>query len=213
MRPVALIQALLLCGLSAPAFAQVDGDPISQLKACSQKSPAERLECLEELSRRIAQSPTTSSATTDNWVLSATTSPVNYSPIVVATTSSRSNSQRASSLLSISCRNGRTELVVTDSGESRPNRSGNDLIVAHQINDRPAIQQRWNASASGTGATFRGDVVGFLQSLPDRGEMSIRVFDRQGHLYDGRFLLDGVSIVREKVAAACKWPAVVAASP
>ena len=48
---------------------------------------AERLECLEKLSRSIA--PRLARHQQDeNWIVSETTSPVNYTPIVAATTTS-----------------------------------------------------------------------------------------------------------------------------
>jgi hypothetical protein len=149
---------------------------------------------------------------TGRWMLSETTSPVNYSPLVVATTSSRSDSERAPSVLSISCRNGQTEVAIIQSGSPRPGRSTDDLVarqafmVTSRVNDQPAVQQRWNVSTAGKGASFAGDVVRFLKSLPDRGELNIRMLDNQGVAHEARFLLDGVSAVRDKVAAACRWP-------
>ena len=131
---------------------------------------------------------------------------MNYSPLIVATTSSHSDAERVPSLLSISCRNGRTELAIAHSGSPAPRRSAAHVVVEHQVDDQLPVRQRWNASATGQGAAFAGDVVGFLKSLPDHGEISIRVFDGRDIAHDGRFLLDGVNIVRKKVAAACKWP-------
>jgi len=158
----------------------------------------------------FAQAPATG-----HWTLSETTSPVNYSPLVIATTSSRSNSERAPSVLSISCRNGQTEVAITQSSSPRPSRSTDDVMIArqafmvtHQVNDQPAVQQRWNVSTTGKGASFAGDVVRFLKSLPDHGEINIRVLDNQGISHEARFLLDGVSAVRDKVAAACNWPGI-----
>jgi hypothetical protein len=211
MRSAVITLASILCGASSLAVAEDVGDLLLQLKACSQKDDAPRLECLNQLSRRVAQPPASSSTGTDHWILSETTSPVDYSPLVTATTSSRSDSERVPSLLSISCRNGRTELVVSNNGSS--DRIANDFMVAYRINDLQAVQQRWNAPTSGKGASFRGDVVSFLRSLPDQGQISIRVFDKQGLLHDGIFLLEGVSIVRERVAAACKWPGGQRAAP
>jgi type VI secretion system (T6SS) VasI/EvfG family protein len=212
MRYAAFTLSLIHCGLSQFAFAQVGIDPALQpTKTCAQNDRAELTECLD-LSSRVQQSAASSSATS-HWILSETTSPVNYSPLVVATTSSRSDSERAPSLLSISCRNGRTEVSVTRSSFPRPDRSTDDLMVArqvfmvtHRVNDQPAVQQPWKVSATGNGASFGGDVVRFLKSLPDRGEIDIRVSDNRGISYEARFLLDGVSTVRDKVAAACKWP-------
>jgi hypothetical protein len=203
MRSAALTFASILCGLSELAVAEDVGDLLLQLKACSQKDGAPRLECLNRLSRQVVQPPASTPAATDHWIVSETTSPVDYSPLVTATTSSRSDSERLPSLLSISCRNGRTELVVTNNGP--PNRSANDFMVTYRINDQEPVHQRWTP-ATGRGASFRGDVVSFLRSLPDQGEIGIRVFDTQALLHDGIFLLDGLSIVRERVAAACKWP-------
>ena len=134
MRSAVLIFASILCGLSELAVAEDVGDLLSQLKACSQKDDAPRVECLNQLSRQIAQPPASSPAATNHWIVSETTSPVDYSPLVTATTSSRSDSERLPSLLSISCRNGRTELVVTNNGP--PNRSANDFMVTYRINDQ-----------------------------------------------------------------------------
>jgi hypothetical protein len=47
-----------------------------------------------------------------NWLVSETTSPVDYSPIVAATTSSHGGSDDATMQLSIHCRAGRTEIGV-----------------------------------------------------------------------------------------------------
>jgi len=55
----------------------------------------------------------------DNWIISETTSPVDYTPIVTATTSSRGGSNGSSMRLSIYCRGGRTELVVAGPAVSR----------------------------------------------------------------------------------------------
>ena len=152
---------------------------------------------------------------TGRWMLSETTSPVNYSPLVIATTSSRLDSERAPSVLSISCRNGQTEVAIATNGSPRPGRSPDNLMVTrqvfmvtHRINDQPAVEQRWNVSTTGKGASFAGDVVRFLKSLPDRGELNIRMLDNQGVAHEARFLLDDVSAVRDKVAAACRWPGV-----
>jgi hypothetical protein len=206
MRYAAFTLTLIQYGLSELACAQAGDDPASQLAACSRQDRTERLECRDPLAQRTVQQPASNATRTDHWIVSETTSPVNYSPLIIATTSSRSDSERVPSLLSISCRNGRTELAVTNSGSSAPRRSADHVMVAHQVDDQPPVRQRWSASTPGKGAAFAGDVVGFLKSLPDHGEISVRVFDGRAISHDGRFLLDGVSIVREKVAAACKWP-------
>src|SRR3979409_1977940 len=88
---------------SGVAFAQTASDPMAQLRACSLMERAERLECLEKLSRAIAPPPRPA-AGDDSWMVSETTSPVDYAPIMAATTSSRGGSNGASMQLSIRCR-------------------------------------------------------------------------------------------------------------
>ena len=66
------------------AFAQDVADPMAHLRACSLMERAERLECLDRLSRDIAP-PDRPGRDGDNWVISETTSPINYAPIVTAT--------------------------------------------------------------------------------------------------------------------------------
>ena len=49
-----------------------------------------------------------------------------------------------------------------------------------------------------------------LQSLPENGHIAVRISVRGGAAQDGRFSLGGLNPVREKLAAACKWPSAVA---
>ena len=97
---------------SGVALAQGAADPMAHLRACSVMEQAERLQCLDGLSRDIA-APGRSAADGDNWIISETTSPVNYTPIVTATAFSRGGSDGALMQLAIHCRGGRTELVVS----------------------------------------------------------------------------------------------------
>lgn len=205
MKPVAFMLMLMLCGPSEPAFAQARGDRITQQNACSQTNRPGRSDCTDQVARS-GQNPESGAVATGHWVLGETTSPVNYSPLVIATTSSRSDSDGMAWLLSISCRSGRTELVITNTDPSSGSRRTDDLMVTYQVYNQPVVQERWRVSTTGNRASFAGDVVRFVRSLPDQGEISIRVLDSRGIPHDARFLLDGLSIVRQKVAAACNWP-------
>jgi hypothetical protein len=191
---------------SAIAFAQAGSDPVAHLRACSQMERAERIECLEELSRSIAP-PARSAPGGDNWIISETTSPVDYTPIVTATTSSRGGSNGSSMQLSIQCRGGRTELVVAGPAVSR---GSADYAISYRINDGQPVQLAAGSPSFGTGAAFQGDVVRLLQSLPEEGDIAVRLSTRNGAAQDGYFLLGGLKMVREKVAAACRWPHAVA---
>jgi hypothetical protein len=191
---------------SAVAFAQGASDPVAHLRACSLMEQTERLECLEKLSRSIAP-PARPAPGGDNWIVSETTSPVDYTPIVTATTSSRGGSNGSSMQLSILCRGGRTELVVAGPAVSR---SGADYAISYRINDGQPVQLAAGSPSFGTGAAFTGDVVRLLQSLPEEGDIAVRLSTRTGAAQDGHFLLGGLKMVREKVAGACKWPQAVA---
>jgi hypothetical protein len=187
-------------------LAQGVSDPVAELRACSVMEHAERLECLDKLSRNIAP-PDHPVPTADNWIVSETTSPVDYAPIVTATTVSRPDSDGPSMQLSIRCRAGRTELVLAGPAVSGGRR---DYAISYRINDDSPVQLPAGSPSFGTGIAFTGDVVRLLQPLPEEGVIAIRLSPRTGAAQDGYFQLGGLKLAREKVAAACKWPHVIA---
>ena len=153
---------------------------------CSLLAPAERLECLDKLSHDIAPlSPARPAASpapggapaADNWIVSETTSPLDYTPVAIATALSSGGPDGAILQLSIQCRGGRTDLMIT--GPALTGR-GEDPVVSYVVNDGQPVVVAAGPSASGAGVTIRGDVVRLLASLPDRGEISFRVTPRQG---------------------------------
>lgn len=188
------------------AFAQDATNPMTHLRACSLMERTERLECLDRLSREISP-PDRSVRSGENWIISETTSPVNYEPIVSATVSSRDGTDGPLMQLSIHCRGGRTEMVV-----SRPavSSGGSDYVISYRINDGQPVHLAARPPSMGTGAALPGDVVRLLQSLPEEGHIAVRVANRSGAAQDGHFLLGGLNTVREKLAAVCKWPHAVA---
>jgi hypothetical protein len=203
VRAAAIPLSVALEVASAVAFAQSANDPMAQLRACSLMESAERLKCLDKLSRNIAPPATPE---VDNWVVSETTSPVDYKPIVAANTFSR-GSDSSSMQLSIYCRNGRTELVVTAPALSR---SGEAYAISYSINGNPPVPLAAGSPSSGTGAALQGDVVRLLESFPDEGDLIIRLSTRTAAAFDGSFSLGGLKMVRDKIAGACNWPHAVA---
>jgi hypothetical protein len=188
--------------VSAVAYAQGTNDPMTQLRACSTMEQTERLECLDKLSRNIAP-PSRRTPEAGNWIVSETTSPVDYTPIVTATASHQGGPDGPSMQLSIRCRGGRTELVVTGSSISR---SAEDFTISYRINDDQPVQVAAVAPSSGAGAAFKGDVARLLQSLPEEGGIAIRLSTRAGVAIDGYFLLSGLKMVRDKISTTCRWP-------
>ncbi|MEH2529434.1 hypothetical protein V1277_004189 [Bradyrhizobium sp. AZCC 1588] len=191
--------------VSRIALAQGPTDPMADLRACSQFEREERLECLDNVLRNIA--PARPAPGGDNWIVSETTSPVDYSPIITATTLSHGGSNDHPMQLSIRCRAGRTETVIAG-----PVFSGNakDYSISYRIDDDQPVRLAGAQPSSGTGVAFTGDVVRLLQSLPEQGELAVRVVNRTGTAQEGHFLLGGLKTARERLAAVCKWPHTVA---
>jgi hypothetical protein len=155
----------------------------------------------------LAQDLRSSLPATDNWTISETTSPVDYTPVVVAVTRSRDSAENSAMQLSVYCRNGRTSLVVT--GQSISGR-GEDYAVSYRVNADKPVQTGAGGPSSGGGAALQGDVVSLLQSLPEEGDIAIRLSPRMGAAREGYFSLRGLKAVRNKLAAACKWPQALA---
>ena len=109
--------------------------------------------------------------------------------------------------LSIFCRNGRTEIVITGSALAR---KGEDYAVTYSINGNQPVRVAAGSPSFGTGVALQGDVVRLLQSFPDEGEIAIHLSTRTAAAVDRSFSLGGLKMVREKIAAACKWPSAVA---
>jgi hypothetical protein len=138
-----------------------------------------------------------------NWVVSETTSPVDYSPLITASIRLPSSVKHAPDTLAIRCRGGRTELLVRTEGTWHPSRAG-DVQVHYQINDQPSVRLLWTALADGKTAIYKNDAIGLLQSLPEGARLKINVQDGTGASYEATFQLAGLNVVREKIAAACK---------
>jgi hypothetical protein len=208
MKPMTLPLSVVALGIISPVALAEGSDPMSQLRACAQLEAAARLQCLEKLSKDIAPppppaAPPARSPPADNWLITETTSPVDYTPIVVAIRRALAEHDSSIAQLSIHCRSGRTDLVL----------AGPAVVPV----DVAAISLRADAGepvtlaaaapASGPGVAIRGDVVAVLRSLPEGGELTVRVATRRGATHEGRFSMQGLTIVREKVSAACQWPA------
>ena len=206
MKRAAIPFAVAIVVTSGIALAQGIDDPMAQLRACSPMEPAERQQCLDKASRTIA--PAHQPAPNgDSWTISLTTSPVDYSPVATATTSSRDGAGASAMKLSIRCRGGRTELVVA--GPSAFG-IGDDYAISYRINEGQSVQISAAVATSRAGIAIGGDIVRLLQSLPDSGSLRIHLASRTGTALDGTFSLVGLDAVRRKMVAACRWPLPVA---
>ena len=128
---------------------------------------------------------------------------MDYSPQVSASNLSHATAEDAPSSFTIRCRSRRIELSVSTAGSWKA--STNDQIrVAYRIDQQPAVEALWIAARDGRAASFKGDALQLLQSLPDSGLTSIGVFDRQGPAHEATFQLDGLAAVRQKILESCK---------
>jgi len=207
--------AMALSIVSQAVCSQPTDDFISRLKACFQLQRALQSECLENLSRELGGKNNQAAAepAARSWIVSETMSPVDYSPIITATTSSQPVAKDAPAIFIIRCRGQRTDLLVSTEGSWRASRA-NELQVDLRVNDQPAVRMQWIASSDGRTAIFKDDAVRFLRSLPDGGRIIVSVSDWQGVAHEASFQLTGLDGIRQKIAVACKWtPAADRAAP
>lgn len=141
------------------------------------------------------------------WIVSQTTSPVDYSPIATATTSSRDIAGSPPLQLSIRCRGGRSELAVSGPEITGP---GNNYFISYRVNDGQSVQFGGVTPAFGDGVAFKGDAGALLRSLPAAGELAVLVMSLRGSSQQGIFSLNGLETLRAKIGATCKWPHVLA---
>jgi hypothetical protein len=144
-----------------------------------------------------------------DWIVSETTSPVDYSPLVNAIIRATSDVKDGPNSFAVRCRAQHTELSIrTDGAWAAPR--GNDLLVDTQIDDRPVVRQPWILSADGKTATYKNDPVELLQSIPEGATLKVAVADKGNVRREATFELTGLSGIRQKVGTACKWAPVTA---
>jgi hypothetical protein len=141
------------------------------------------------------------------WVITETSSPVDYSPVVLATVSARDRSESSVLQLNATCRSGLTELTITGPAISG---RGDDYVIDYRVRNNVSVQTPGAKASFGAGAKLTSDSVRLLRSLPEQGDITIRLIPRVGSTVEGIFPLDGVAVVRDKLAGACKWPRAIA---
>jgi hypothetical protein len=167
---------------------------------------ANGLECRDK-PPRVTGSPLRLALADNGWIVSETTSPIDYSPIATATTLSRDGAGTSALRLSIRCRGGRTELAVSGGAITGP---GDEYLISYRVNDGQSVQSRAVAPAFGDGVAFRGDAAALLQSLPTEGNLAVEIVPLRGNAQQGVFPLDGLDALRAKIGGTCKWPHVLA---
>jgi hypothetical protein len=130
------------------------------------------------------------------WIVSETRSPVDYSPVAIA-------SAATSELqISIQCRGGRSEMVVAS---PRLTLRTDRHAVSYRVNGGAPMPIGVGPSMSGQGIALRGDVSRFLLALPERGEVTFRVAAREGEPLEAKFALAGLKELQGRMAGPCRW--------
>jgi hypothetical protein len=204
MKWVGAFAAAMLSGLSQATCALAGtGDAVDRLKACSQFEGMERLKCVDELLGEMTETPDFAISQDPSWIISETTSPVDYRPQIAALTTARPSSQDAPASLAIRCRAQRTELMISTVGSWRQD---GEVTVVYRINEEPPVETRWKPAENGKSLVFPGDVVRLLRSMPARGQMLVKVYAGKTPPHESTFKLAGLDPVRRRIATACNWP-------
>jgi hypothetical protein len=209
MKSAAVFIAVVFGLVNGGALAQATSESIEKLRACSALAPTERLECLRDLSRDIAPPPSphlegspAATPAADAWIVSTTTSPIDYTPVGIATSTSGAGPDGAVLRLTLQCRAGRSELAIGGPSLTRPKE---DYRVSYIVNDGPPVAIASGASALGVGVTLKEDVRRLLASLPDRGEIAFRVVASDGSVLEGRYALAALKSLLNRMASPCGW--------
>jgi len=187
------------------ALAHGADNPMAQLRACSPAEREDRPECLDKLSPVLTPAPLV--RTESSWIVSLTTSPVDYAPIATGTASSRMVAGELPLQLSIRCRGGRSEFAI--SGPAIPGRA-EDYVISYSAKGGPPVQVAARTPAFGAGIAFKVDPGALFRSLPSEGDLVVYIGSRLGPAKQGTFSLLGLEAARAKIAAACKWPHAIA---
>jgi hypothetical protein len=149
--------------------------------------------------------PDTATLRESSWVVSETTSPVDFSPLITAVIRPASRLHDGPSNLAVRCRRGRTELSIWSETGWHSARS-DAVMVDHRVNKEPIVRQMWSLSADARIATYKGDAVELLRSLPEGGLLSISLPDGDNSRREATFLLTGWTAIRQKIEKLCNWP-------
>jgi hypothetical protein len=206
MKRAPLFASVAIAMIVGIALAQGGDDPMMQLRACSLMERADRAECLDKLSRAL-ELATPQAPREDRWIISQTSSPLDYSPIASATISSREVEGGGAMQLSIRCRGGRTEIEVA--GPAITGR-GDDYAISYRVSGGRPVQIAAATPAFGAGVAFKADVVALIQSLPGDGEFVLHLSPHVGPSQDAIFSLTGLERVRARIAGPCGWPHTIA---
>lgn len=204
MKRLGTLAASLLTGISHLVCAQA-GDTPDGLKACAQLEGMEHMICVDEQTGKSPEQSVQAPPQSPNWIISETTSPVDYKPQIAAQTTARAGSKDGPASLVIHCRADRTKLFLSTAGPSTKIPSA-DVRVVFQINNLPPVDERWRVADGGRSVAFPGDAVRLIRSMPGTGRFLVKVYAGTASPDESIFELTGLEAVRRRFAELCNWP-------
>jgi len=179
---------------------------MNRLKACSQFEGMERLKCVDELLQEVAPDPHSIKGRTG----SSARRPRRWTirPQIAALTIARRHPRRRPSSLAIRCRARRTELTISRLAPGKPAVDDEVKVVYGSTKSR-LLNSAGKPRKWGEVSPFQATVVRFLRSMPDSGQILVKVYAGKSPPYESTFQLAGLDPVRRKIAAACTGPPLI----
>ena len=78
-------------------------------------------------------------------------------------------------------------------------------VISYQVDNHAPVKIAAGTPAFGPGVALTGNVVRFLQSLPETGDLVLQMADQNGVVQNGSFSLRGMQKIRQRLAVACNW--------
>lgn len=203
---IVLMTLSLLLGAEPVARAQSPLN-LGLLAICAGlQEDAQRLQCFDKLvadglKAPQSQPPKNAVTTTEQeWKITEAKSPVDDTPQMAAVL----EADEGNGALIIRCHDRMSDAFLN----FKTYVGGNDsLRVISRVGRDAAIDARWQPAKTGDSVFVPTAMLfSFIRSLPDDGDLAVRLFDFQGRTLDLAFKLGPVSEVRDILAAKCGWP-------
>ncbi|HEV2159877.1 hypothetical protein [Bradyrhizobium sp.] len=204
MKRAGTLAAFALAGIGYLNYALAEDRP-DPLRACAKFEGMEHMICVDDQIGNALGQFVEAPPPGPNWIVSETTSPVDYKPQIAAQTTSRAGSNNPSSSLAIRCHANRTELLLS-AANSWTKTPATDIKVTFQFNGQPPVDGRWRVADGGRSLAFPGDVVRLVRTMPKAGLFLIKVFAEAAPAYENLFELTGIDAVRRRFVEVCSWP-------
>jgi hypothetical protein len=211
MRAATIFLGLALGMEAETALAQTSLEVTEKLRTCWLLASQQRIECLDKLLQDFGESGEGASSTMSaspvagSWIVSETVSPIDYTPVIVATARSKVASNASPMHVSIQCRSGRTDVVLSGAALTRP---AEEYRVSYRVDDGQTTGLTTGSASSGVGVAVKGDAVRLLHSLPDGSTIAFSIAVPSGPVLEGRYAMPALKAVLNRLASPCKWPAV-----